>query len=286
MTPFLGDYEEVTSDDSVRILIPQAPTYANAYIYVPVLFRYNPNYPLSAFRIRAKVKSGIKIIDAQLAPSSPWQIKLEINSKQTYATVTAFLKDQEFQSDDFQSDKAEDVFIGFSQEVYSFLIQIDETVNHTDAGRIAWSIDYITDESLSSMIASIKVLERDTSKLSSRFDIQKDEIQIVIGVTSSPTMINTAVLTGKQVSQPLRIYVVSQSGNIGDVTLQSSCKSSDESTIKVSPSCTSAYLDGSEVRGSHNATLLISYGVYTGKLDSFKFLFNLFYLNFYLIYFI
>ncbi|KAH8042825.1 hypothetical protein HPB51_025877 [Rhipicephalus microplus] len=33
----------------------------------------------------------------------------------------------------------------------------------------------------------------------------------------------------------------------------------------VSPSCTSVYLDGSEVRGSQNATVLVKYGTYTGQ---------------------
>ncbi|CAN7950608.1 unnamed protein product, partial [Ixodes pacificus] len=81
----------------------------------------------------------------------------------------------------------------------------------------------------------------------------------------SSQLLNTAVLTGKQVSQPMKVFVVSQSGLLGDVTLQSSCHSADESILKVSPSCTSVYLDGSEVRGSQNATVLVKYGTYTGQ---------------------
>ncbi|XP_023214082.1 transmembrane protein 132E-like [Centruroides sculpturatus] len=78
-------------------------------------------------------------------------------------------------------------------------------------------------------------------------------------------LLNTAVLTGRQVSQPMKVFVVSQAGKVGDVTLQSSCHSADESILKVSPSCTSVYLDGSEIRGSQNASVLVKYGTYTGQ---------------------
>lgn len=46
-------------------------------------------------------------------------------------------------------------------------------------------------------------------------------------------LINTALLTGKQVSQPMKIFVVSQSGKIADVTRQSTCHTEDDSVLKV-----------------------------------------------------
>lgn len=45
---------------------------------------------------------------------------------------------------------------------------------------------------------------------------------------------NTAVLTGRQVSQAMKVFIVSQAGKIADVTLQSSCYADDESVVKVS----------------------------------------------------
>lgn len=44
---------------------------------------------------------------------------------------------------------------------------------------------------------------------------------------------NTAVLTGRQVSQAMKVFIVSQGGKVADVTLQSSCTAEDESVIKV-----------------------------------------------------
>lgn len=47
-------------------------------------------------------------------------------------------------------------------------------------------------------------------------------------------LMNTAVLTGRQVYKAMKVFIVSQSGKVADITLQSSCHSEDESVIKVS----------------------------------------------------
>lgn len=46
-------------------------------------------------------------------------------------------------------------------------------------------------------------------------------------------VMNTAVLTGHQVSQAMKVFIVSQAGKVADVTLQSACHSEDESVLKV-----------------------------------------------------
>jgi transmembrane protein 132 len=46
-------------------------------------------------------------------------------------------------------------------------------------------------------------------------------------------LMNTAVLTGRQVSQPMKVFMVSQGGEIADVTLHTSCHTSDDSALKV-----------------------------------------------------
>ena len=45
---------------------------------------------------------------------------------------------------------------------------------------------------------------------------------------------NLAVLTGRQVANQLKVFIVSHSGEIADVTLHSSCSSQDLSALKVS----------------------------------------------------
>ena len=46
-------------------------------------------------------------------------------------------------------------------------------------------------------------------------------------------MMNTAVLTGRQVSQSMKVFIVSEAGSVADVTLHTSCTTADHSALKV-----------------------------------------------------
>lgn len=47
---------------------------------------------------------------------------------------------------------------------------------------------------------------------------------------------NTAVLTGRQVSQAMKVFTVSEAGKVTDVTRNSICSTEDERVIKVEKS--------------------------------------------------
>ncbi|KAM7312583.1 hypothetical protein ISCGN_009488 [Ixodes scapularis] len=251
LSPLHGSYEEVSGDGVVCLLVPQGPVYPRAKVYVPVLVRPNPAYPFSSFLIRARVKPGLRILQVQPTAKKAWSITVDTNSKHTSATVTVTRVDEETALPES------------GEEVFNWLFEVEEGVAHEDGGQVSWQLRYLGNVGTASTTGEGSA--EDSVKMTSRLDIQKDDVQAVLLVAKSSQLLNTAVLTGKQVSQPMKVFVVSQSGLLGDVTLQSSCHSADESILKVSPSCTSVYLDGSEVRGSQNATVLVKYGTYTGQ---------------------
>lgn len=279
LVPFRGSYEEVTNDNVVTVLIPQEPVYPNSKIYIPVKYTYNPDYPVSAFSLRVQVKPGLKILGAQLShPNKLWQLSVELGAKQTTATVTAFLRDFEQNSQQDSQSLPDELLENMSQEVYSWLIEVEENIDISEVnGRIVWQLLYNTDtvESIgkqtdmqqqqSQQQQENEDFEKESVKLTSLIDIQKDVVMEILAITKSRELLNTAILNGRQVSRTMRIYQVSAAGSISDITFQCSCQSADESIIKVSPSCTSVYLDGSEVRGSQNASILIKYGSFTGQ---------------------
>ncbi|KAI1309078.1 Transmembrane protein [Halotydeus destructor] len=269
LVPYEGSYEEITNDDIVRILVPQEPVFVMSKVYVSVCFRRNPGYPVAAFSVRVRVKSGLRVVGAQLSKDTPWQISTEISGKQSMATITAYLRDSEYlQQDGVSPSKAQGKHHGAkakngqpSQEVFVLLMEIDESaIDMTDSGRVVWQVVYTTDNVGPGAEKMGNNGDRDGAKLTSRFNIQKDEVESLVGVTRKTQILNTAVLSGRQVAQQLRVFVVSRSGKPGDVTLQATCHSQDESILKVSHSCTSVYVDGSEIRGSTNATILVKYG--------------------------
>ena len=52
-------------------------------------------------------------------------------------------------------------------------------------------------------------------------------------MSQSWEMMNTAVLTGRQVSQSMKVFMVSEAGSVADVTLHTSCTTADHSALKV-----------------------------------------------------
>uniref|UniRef100_A0A182LZA1 Uncharacterized protein n=1 Tax=Anopheles culicifacies TaxID=139723 RepID=A0A182LZA1_9DIPT len=84
----------------------------------------------------------------------------------------------------------------------------------------------------SSIISTTGMQEESRKKIVAKLEIQKDDIQAVLPIAKNWELMNTAVLTGRQVSQAMKVFIVSQAGKIADVTLQSSCQTEDESVIK------------------------------------------------------
>lgn len=207
---------------------------------------------------------------------SDWDVKSDINNKQNSAIVTSNYKDDQMVSDAdytkndldsaYDEDNNDDYLADSDSinsnynEIFALVFQVGLKPNLTEDIRGTFGIEYLKDEPKTADPKTAKSPESDSYKLSFKFTWKKDETQAVFGLTRCISLINTAVLNGKQVSQQLKIFRVSHAGEFSEVTLQSSCQSLDESIVKVSPSCSSVYIDGSEIRGSFNATILIKYG--------------------------
>ncbi|ETN60007.1 hypothetical protein AND_008382 [Anopheles darlingi] len=265
-------YKELRADDTLTMMIPQQPLYPMSKIHVPVFLHPEPEQNIAVFIVRARVKAGMRILGAT-ASSDEWNVSVEKeNTKHTVARVTAFRKDQDPDSPAETNRAGSSAFENRVLEIFSWMLEVaNDTKEHWDGGRIIWSVSYVHDgpksKDLSSELAvasSTATHEEGRKKIVAKIEIQKDDIQAVLPIAKNWELMNTAVLTGRQVSQAMKVFIVSQAGKVADVTLQSSCTAEDESVIKVSSSCSSVYVDGSEVGGSSNASVLVKYGTYTG----------------------
>ncbi|XP_011873522.1 PREDICTED: transmembrane protein 132D [Vollenhovia emeryi] len=279
LAPNKADYKELRADDSLTLLVPHGPLYPRSRLHIPAFLhpvkvtdsRQERAPLIVAVYLRARVKSGVKILDA--SSSSPdWIVDSDVNVKNTAATFTARRKENPSR---VPSTSAE--------EIMTMLLEASEEGigGSWDGGRIVWSVRYALEgeeENGSQLTGADQLQQRmqqrqlqhhhhhhvERRKLQARLEIQKDDIQAVLPISKNWEVMNTAVLTGRQVSQGMKVFIVSQAGTVADVTLQSSCHSEDESVLKVSSSCSSVYVDGSEIRGSSNASVLVKYGTYTG----------------------
>ncbi|EFP09182.1 hypothetical protein CRE_25192 [Caenorhabditis remanei] len=103
----------------------------------------------------------------------------------------------------------------------------------------------------------------DDHKVATKFSVIADEVAAVVIVPKRKELMNLAVISGLQVTSSLRIFTVSIGSKAEDVTSQSHCISSDANIIKVSPTCSSVYLDGSESNGSSDAQVYAHFLRYT-----------------------
>ncbi|KAL5274878.1 TMEM132E family protein [Megaselia abdita] len=257
-------YKDLRADEYLTILIPQTPLYPMSKIHVPVFLHQQPHQNIAVFIVRARVKSGMKILGAT-SSSDFWNISIEKeNPKHTIARVTALRKDQDPDNiskadETFNSDKV--------TEIFSWLLEVaNDTRENWDGGKIVWSVNYVYDgpKMRDSPESTGQTPEESRRKLIAKLEINKDDIQAILPISKNWELMNTAVLTARQVSQTMKVFIVSQAGKVADVTTQSTCHAEDESVIKVSSSCSSVYVDGSEIRGSSNASIVVKYGTYTG----------------------
>ncbi|EDX00985.2 transmembrane protein 132E isoform X1 [Drosophila yakuba] len=252
-------YRMLRADDAVTFLLPQHPLYPLSRLHVPVFLHQYPDQRVAAFTVRARVKAGLKILGAT-ASTDQWSVSVEKeNPKHTTARVTAFRKEAE-SSVESGGNLTSEVF-----EVFSWLLEVAEDTNDiVDGGKIVWSVTHVYDTPKDKDSGELVIPDDNKKRLIAKLEINKDDIQAVLPMAKIWEVMNTAVLTGRQVAQAMKVFIVSQAGKVADVTLQSSCHAEDESVIKVSSSCSSVYVDGSEQRGSSNASVIVKYGTYVG----------------------
>ncbi|KAH8273065.1 hypothetical protein KR018_008801, partial [Drosophila ironensis] len=264
LLPARTPYRMLRADDAVTFLLPQHPLYPLSRLHVPVFLHQYPDQRVAAFTVRARVKAGLKILGAT-ASTDLWSVSVEKeNPKHTTARVTAFRKEPDSGLESASMSSGGN-FTGEVLEIFSWLLEVAEDPNDiVDGGKIVWSVTHVFDTPKDKDSGELVAPDDTKKRLIAKLEINKDDIQAVLPMAKIWEVMNTAVLTGRQVAQAMKVFIVSQAGKVADVTLQSSCHAEDESVIKVSSSCSSVYVDGSEQRGSSNASVIVKYGTYVG----------------------
>nr|XP_024219021.1 transmembrane protein 132C [Halyomorpha halys] len=241
LVPASQGYNTLSTDNHVTMLVPQRPLYPTSKIHIPTYVTIKPPAHVTGFMLRARVKSGLRVLGAELISKDEWNMTVEINPKQSVATVTVINK------------QTQQDIVPRTEEVFVWIVEVAGGGSSVlwQEGKLVWSVRYLNEKGPH---------HHGKHKTPVRIHINKDDVHALIPISKNWEVVNSAVLTGKQVSQGMKVVMVSHGGHLADVTLQASCHVPDDSVIKVSSSCSSVYVDGSEVRGSANASVVVSYG--------------------------
>ncbi|XP_013145928.1 PREDICTED: transmembrane protein 132B, partial [Papilio polytes] len=200
-------------------------------LHLPFVVRRDASHAIGHVVIRMKVKSGLRLVSVSAA-NSRWAVTAEV--KPRAATVTATRLEQPLRDDDqLETDVEDTVGAGGPgwEEILTWLVEVgaegegDAEGAEGESGRGTARLSWSAKVSSAPSSGSTTEETPHEHRVNTRLDIEKDDIQSVLPISK--------VLT----------Y---------------------ESVLKVSSSCSSVYVDGSEIRGSSNASVIVKYGTYTG----------------------
>ncbi|XP_022686153.1 transmembrane protein 132C-like [Varroa jacobsoni] len=227
LSPIHATYEKITLKESpVEVFLPETPFYPNNVVYAPVFVRQG----VRQFSIGANLVGGLQVERLEPVAKHVWKVAIETTANKRIRISCSRIDNP---MDTISSS-------GQAEHVFDVLLRVDPEPDVSTDQTIEWVVN-----------ERVEAL--------SQLNVQKDKVQNILMITKTRDLINTAIITGSQVSQLVKLIMISEAGQMSDVTHKAACHSSDESVLKVSPSCTSVYLDGSEIRSSANVSIHVKY---------------------------
>ncbi|XP_070780632.1 transmembrane protein 132D [Enoplosus armatus] len=196
---------------------------------------------LENFTLRATVKTGLSFSAARPSDSALWDIAVEPGREATPNTVSVVCQRK--------------VAVTAKRGLLEVL-QLDFVPNdvseQAESQTISWRLE------LPGNIKDVGMMRIYTT--------QRDYIGLAPLVMNTD-ILNTAVLTGKTVSVPVKTLAVEADGSVTDVTNYTSCRSTEEDVLKVSERCEYVYVNGKETRGKSRLLLNFTYGFLSAQLE-------------------
>ncbi|XP_030005373.1 transmembrane protein 132D-like [Sphaeramia orbicularis] len=196
---------------------------------------------LENFTLRATVKTGLSFTAARPSDSALWDIMVEPGRGTTPNTVTVVC----------QRKVAVTAKRGLLEVLQLDFIPKDVS-EHIESQAISWRLE------LPGNVKDVGLMRIYTTR--------RDYVGLAPLVMNTD-ILNTAVLTGKNVSVPVKTLAVEADGSVTDVTNYTSCRSTEEDVLKVSERCDYVYVSGKETKGKSRVMLNFTYGFLSTQLE-------------------
>ncbi|XP_077015434.1 transmembrane protein 132C [Tamandua tetradactyla] len=232
--PDSAQLTELRLDSHVAIWLPSRPVKQGDVVTASVTVASNSSVDL--FILRAKVKSGVNILSARNSEPRQWDVRQQQGSGGKHASTTVVC--QRLAGPRPRNNSSFNEVVQMNFEIASF-----SSLSGTQP--ITWQVEYprrgTTDIAVSEIFVS-----------------QKDLVGIV-PLAMDAELLNTAILTGKTVSTPVRVVSVDEDSTVTDISEAVECSSWDEDVVKVSSRCDYIFVNGKEVKGKADAVVDFTY---------------------------
>ncbi|NXS99401.1 T132B protein, partial [Jacana jacana] len=196
------------------------------------------------FVLRIRTAPGVKIMDIRVSDADQWGVQEETDSARSTATVTCMHNDPSAETRANMS----------SYEILQMDFEIDNASSLAGAQQITWQVEYPRDDSLSELVVS-------------EIFVSRTMFVGIVPLAMDTEVLNTAILTGKTVSVPVKVVAVEEDGSVVDVSDSTECKSADEDVIKVSDRCDSIFVNGKEMKSKVDTIVNFTYQHFTTQLE-------------------
>uniref|UniRef100_A0A8C3GVB8 Transmembrane protein 132B n=1 Tax=Corvus moneduloides TaxID=1196302 RepID=A0A8C3GVB8_CORMO len=141
-----------------------------------------------------------------------------------------------------------------SYEILQMDFEIDNASSLAGAQQITWQVEYPRDDSVSELMVS-------------EIFVSRTMFVGIVPLAMDTEILNTAILTGRMVSVPVKVVAVQEDGSVVDVSDSTECRSADEDVVKVSDSCDSIFVNGKEMKSKVDTIVNFTYQHFTTQLE-------------------
>ncbi|XP_053561392.1 transmembrane protein 132E [Bombina bombina] len=229
--------QEQQLDTNIFIRLPDRPLRPGEILSIMLYLAANSS--AERFTLRVKAKKGINLQTTR-SMDSLWLVNSELLTGGKHSTATVEVSRVEGFT--YRSDDA-------PYQIMQLDFEMENFTSQSVTRRIMWHLDY-----------KGKNPPPDLEKAVTELTVIQKDIRAIVPLAMDTEIINTAILTGRTVSIPVKVLAIETNGAITDIASHVECKSSNEDIIKVSNSCDYVFVNGKETRGSMNAQAIFSYG--------------------------
>ncbi|KAL1768487.1 transmembrane protein 132B [Sigmodon hispidus] len=198
------------------------------------------------FTLRIKAASGVKITAVRVSNENQWTVQedIEQDDTQTTATLSCVGHHPEKQSR----------VNGSYYEILQVDFGVDNSSGLAGAQQITWQVEYPVEDSMSELLVS-------------EIFISQTTFVGIVPLAMDTEVLNTAILTGKSVSVPVKVVGVQEDGSVVDVLESVECRSADEDVVKVSNTCDSIFVNGKEMKSKVGTIVNFTHQHFTSQVE-------------------
>uniref|UniRef100_A0A6J0T7K3 Transmembrane protein 132B n=1 Tax=Pogona vitticeps TaxID=103695 RepID=A0A6J0T7K3_9SAUR len=232
-------------DDNLLLCLPISPVKEGDLVMVHVSLAGGSL--VDQFTLRIKAAPGVKIIEIRVSDPSQWGVQQDVDNGRTQTTATIVCERIDLNPESRMNGSS-------SYEILQMDFEIDNSSGLVGAQQITWQVEYPRDEAMSELVVS-------------EIFVSQASFAGIVPLAMDTEVLNTAILTGKPVSVPVKVVAVEEDGSVRDVSGSTECKSADEDVIKVSDNCDAIFVNGKEMKSKVDTVVNFTYQHFTTQLE-------------------